>query len=329
MPVFFSIEEVLNYIKNLNDEVIAKNPNVQFGPRVIEGSSERTVSSDEYFSQTFQFISTSTARDSKASNGPFNGEFNRFISRLENKINNNRLEFLLKPFTEDGNGFQTNDFNKILKQFTGYLNKSNISIIDLSGVPFEVLSITVSLVSRMLFDFSFHYSKLCHEKNETNNVPIMLVCEEAHNYLPQSDSIAYRSSRQSIERIAKEGRKYGLSLMVVSQRPSEVSSTIFSQCNNFLALRLTNSNDQNYVKSLLPNNNSSITDSLPTLASGECIVVGDATPAPSLVKIGMPNPIPASENVLVFEEWLNDWVEIDGETKNTVTLQDVLCRWRS
>ena len=103
----------------------------------------------------------------------------------------------------------------------------------------------MSLVSRLIFDFCFHYSKLRHEKNFLNDIPVMIVCEEAHNYIPQKDGVAYRSSRKSLERIAKEGRKYGLSLMVVSQRPSEVLETIFAQCNNFLALRLTNSADQN------------------------------------------------------------------------------------
>ena len=88
-----------------------------------------------------------------------------------------------------------------------------------------------------------------------NDIPFMLVCEEAHNYIPKNGGAEYAASRHSIERIAKEGRKYGLNLMVVSQRPSEVSETIFSQCNNFLVLKLTNVNDQNCIKNLLPDNN--------------------------------------------------------------------------
>ena len=125
-------------------------------------------------------------------------------------------------------------------------------------MPFEVLSITVSLITRIIFDFCFHYTKLRYVKEKLNDVPVMIVCEEAHNYVPQNENVAYRASRKSIERIAKEGRKYGLSLMVVSQRPSEVSETIFAQCNNFIALRLTNNNDQNYVKRLFPDNSSSL-----------------------------------------------------------------------
>ena len=95
----------------------------------------------------------------------------------------------------------------------------------------------------------------------------MIVCEEAHNYVRRSGRVDYAASKKSIERIAKEGRKYGISLMVVSQRPSEVSDTIFAQCNNFIALRLTNTLDQSYIKSLLPNNTSAVADILPTITT--------------------------------------------------------------
>jgi DNA helicase HerA-like ATPase len=148
----------------------------------------------------------------------------------------------------------------------------------------------------------------------------MIVCEEAHNYIPQREDAAYRSSRKSIERIAKEGRKYGLSLMVVSQRPSEVSETIFAQCNNFLALRLTNSADQNYVRRLFPDNTNAITDILPNLAPGECVVVGDAVLLPAVVQMPLSNPEPQSQSVKVHQEWKQLWRDI--------TFEDVISRWR-
>ena len=148
----------------------------------------------------------------------------------------------------------------------------------------------------------------------------MLVCEEAHNYVPQSDNVAYRSSRKSLERVAKEGRKYGLSLMVVSQRPSEVSETIFAQCNNFLSLRLTNDADQNYVRRLFPDNTNAITDTLPNLAPGECIVVGDAVLLPAIIQMPLPDPEPHSKSVKVHTEWKELWREVD--------FSDVISRWR-
>lgn len=275
---------------------------------------------DHYFDKLCTYVPQSTAKESKATNGPFNGEFNRFVTRLETKLADKRLRFLLRPSRPDGTPFKTSDFEEIMKQFLGYLNKANVTIVDLSGIPFEVLSITVSLVSRLIFDFCFHYSKLRHEKDDLNDVPVMIVCEEAHNYIPQRDDAAYRSSRKSLERIAKEGRKYGLSLMVVSQRPSEVSETIFAQCNNFLALRLTNSADQNYVRRLFPDNSNGITDILPNLAPGECVVVGDAVLLPAVVQMPLPNPEPHSQSVRVHQEWKELWRDI--------TFADVIGRWR-
>ena len=138
--------------------------------------------------------------------------------------------------------------------------------------------------------------------------------------------IADAASKKSIERIAKEGRKYGISLMVVSQRPSEVSDTIFAQCNNFVSLRLTNTSDQSYIKNLLPNNTNSVADVLPTLQPGQCLVVGDATPLPSIVQMEKPKPEPQSKNVNVCDVWNEEWKKIDQD--ETVTITDVLERWR-
>lgn len=329
-PVYFSISEVLNYIKNLNNEVINKVANTPQNPKIIkvDGTQEEILDKNKYFEKEYSFIPTSNAAATKATNGSFNGEFNRFIARLDNKINDRRLSFLMNPLKEDGEVFGSSDFEVILKQFLGYINKSNISIIDLSGVPFEVLSITISLISRIIFDFAFHYSKLKHENNENNDVPFLIVCEEAHNYIPRSGGADYYASKKSLERIAKEGRKYGLSLMVVSQRPSEVSDTIFAQCNNFVVLKLTNMTDQSYIKNLLPNNTSSISDTLPTLAPGNCLVVGDAIKMPTIVKMSMPNPKPKSENVKVHQVWCEDWKIIDKSNLGRISIEDVLHRWR-
>jgi DNA helicase HerA-like ATPase len=316
-PVYFSIKEVYQYIENMNREVIGRLE-TENKPKLADGTlvSDRLI----YFDGAKEFVSASTAKADKATNGPFNGEFNRFVSRLETKLADKRLRFLLKPAKTDGSSFETADFEEIMKQFLGYLNKANVTIVDLSGIPFDVLSITVSLVSRLIFDFCFHYSKLRHEMDALNDIPVMIVCEEAHNYIPQRDDAAYRASRKSLERIAKEGRKYGLSLMVVSQRPSEVSETIFAQCNNFLALRLTNNADQNYVKRLFPDNSSGITDILPNLAPGECVVVGDAVLLPAVVQLPLPKPQPHSQSVCVHREWKEPWRD--------VTFDDVITRWR-
>ncbi len=317
-PVYFSLAEVCNYIENMNKEVIGKLA-AENCPKLADGTlvSDR---GEHYFAAVQDFVPQSTAKDTKASNGPFHGEFNRFVSRLEAKRSDMRLRFLLDPTKEDGAPYVTADFENIIRQYLGYIDKANVSIVDLSGIPFEVRNIVISLVARLVFDFAFHYSKLCHEEDKLNDVPIMVVCEEAHQYVPQSDAVMYRASRQSIERIAKEGRKYGLSVMVVSQRPSEVAETIFAQCNNFVAMRLTNNNDQNYVKRLFPETSKGVADVLPNLGPGECVVVGDAVQVPAVVQLDLPKPEPQSQSVKIYKEWQEDWKD--------VTFGDVVKRWR-
>ena len=307
-PLYFSLKEIHNFISNLNNEVVGKADGENAQPKLSDG----TLVDDRcnyYFDERRTFVATSTARDTKASNGPFSGEFDRFSMRLESKINDDRLAFLLKPKKTETEEYITSDFPLILKQFIGYSDhaKDNITIIDLSGIPFEVLSIVVSLISRLIFDFCFHYKIT---KNVDEEVPFLLVFEEAHNYIPQSEGAKYRSVKKSIERIAKEGRKYGLSLMIVSQRPSEISETIFSQCNNFVAMRLTNPNDQQYVKRLMPDNVSAITDSLSVLERQEAILIGDSIPIPTIVRIKDLTEKPNSNDILFRTEWKKEWVSI-------------------
>lgn len=316
-PVYFSIKEVYYFIENLNREVIGRLAG-EDKPKLADGYlvTDRNI----YFDKIHDFIANSSAAATRATNGPFNGEFNRFTSRLEAKLGDRRLRFLLNAKKPDGQTHVTADFEVLMKQFIGYLDKANVTIVDLSGIPFEVLSITVSLISRLIFDFCFHYSKLQHAQGKLNDIPVMLVCEEAHNYVPRDNLAAYRASRKSIERIAKEGRKYGLSLMVVSQRPSEVSETIFAQCNNFMSLRLTNNADQAYIRRLFPDNSNAITEILPNLAPGECVVVGDAVLLPAVIKMPLPAPEPHSQSVKVHKEWKEPWRD--------VAFAQVIERWR-
>ncbi len=321
-PIFFSIEEVYNYIHNKNSLTVYEKDSIKYFAtldEVIEFDEDRMWDKIDFVASTGN--AKHKQLDAKVTkDGGFNGEFDRFISRLETKLNDNRLGFLLKPVKHDGEKFKTDDFNEVIKQFLGYIDKSNVTIFDLSGIPFEVLSITVSLISRLMFDFAFHYSKLRHDTDNTNDIPFLIVCEEAHNYIPKIGGTEFKASKKSIERIAKEGRKYGLSLMVVSQRPSEVSETIFSQCSNFIAMRLTNRVDQNYIKALLPDSSSSLVDLLPSLNQGEAFVVGDSVIIPSLVQLPKPDPEPKSASIDTFTEWAEGWKE--------VTFDKVVERWR-
>lgn len=247
----------------------------------------------------------------KTSQGPLYGKLSNFLSRLENKLNDKRLDFLLGQKAKDIS------FEETLHQFLSYKkdSESNVTIIDLSGVPFEVLNITVSLISRLLFEFGF-YSKKFDSSNDSK-VPLLLVYEEAHKYVPKSDLSRFKSSTLSIERIVKEGRKYGVTAMIVSQRPSEISETIFSQCSSFVAMRLTNPNDQSYVLKLLPDTLNSLVDKLPSLQQGEALLIGESIIMPSLVTIDKCNPEPSSTDIKYLQVWKKEWetVDFDNLTK--------------
>lgn len=306
-PVYFSLMEVFNFITNLNAEVVFKGKG-RNGPKKANG--DYIESQDEYFYSVIEFVPSASSGEQKATKGAFAGEFDRFIARLENKMGDRRLKFIMDSSLE-GDDLSTKDFPSIIQRLIGYVDKSNVTIVDLSGVPSEVLNICVSLFSRMIFDFCFHYTKKVGKGASGRELPVLLVCEEAHNYIPNSGLAIYRDSLKSIERIAKEGRKYGVSLMVVSQRPSDISHTVLSQCNNFVALKLTNSNDQNYVLKLLPDNSSYVCDRIQSLSVGEGVVVGESVLLPSVVKFEMPNPAPSSESLAVRTCWERAWLDVD------------------
>jgi len=315
-PVYFNLDEVKYFIINLNNEVVGKlewedKPKLEDGTLVMD----RNV----YFDKIYAFAHTSEDPATRAVPGPFYGDFDKFLLNLETRTNDKRLKFLFSP-SEANRPYTSQDFKRIMKQFLGYNNYSNLTIVDLSGIPFEVLTITVSLVSRLVFDFCFHLTKLQHYRELLNEVPVLIVCEEAHNYAPRIDDDRYRASKNSLEKIVKEGRKYGLSIMVVSQRPSEVSETIFAQCNNFIALRLTNINDQEYIKNLMSDISSSIADVLPNLAPGEFMITGDAVLLPCVARVDKPFPEPLSQSVKFLQEWDKDWRDVDFD--------NVINRWR-
>ncbi|ALN80401.1 ATP-binding protein [Lysobacter antibioticus] len=247
----------------------------------------------------------------KVNQGPLFGRLTNFINRLENKINDVRLDFFL------GEKSKAITFEQTLESLLGYSagKESNVTVIDLSGVPFEVLSITVSLISRLIFEHGYFYKRLRCAANPAeminNDAPILLVYEEAHKYVPNSELAKYRASKLSIERIAKEGRKYGVTLLLASQRPSEISETIFSQCNNFIAMRLTNPVDQGYVKKLLPDSLGALIDKMTSFRQGEALLVGESIVLPSIVQIDRCTQAPSSNDIPYWELWKDEWKKIN------------------
>jgi hypothetical protein len=227
--------------------------------------------------------------------GDWEDKLTRFISRLEAKTEDRRYGFMFQP----PEGAQSYDW--LAKQLIKLLTSKEgdgIKIIDFSEVPTDVLPVVTGTLARLLYDVQFWMSA-------NQRTPVSLLCDEAHLYLPVKDDAdaVQRQALGSFERIAKEGRKYGFSIVVVSQRPSDVSRTILSQCNNFLALRLTNETDQGVIKRLVPDSLSGLTDYLPLLESGEAILLGDAVLLPTRIKLDKPRIAPNSATRDFWREW--------------------------
>jgi hypothetical protein len=229
--------------------------------------------------------------------GPWHKKLTRFISRLEAKINDRRYGFLFQPPKESA-VYEWLEQIAVTFLSTNREGSSGIKVVDFSEVPADVLPTVVSVFARILYDVQFWMLP-------ASRTPVCLVCDEAHLYLPvrQDADAASKRALDTFERIAKEGRKYGFSLLVVSQRPSDVSKTILSQCNNFIALRLTNEQDQSAVKSVMPDSMAGIADILPLLDIGEAIVLGDSVLLPSRIKLDKPKATPLSLTKNFWREW--------------------------
>jgi len=321
-PLKFDVREVLNALYNIKNETlnskdISRSMIVDASYKLADGKTEAghglLLSEEErlgrFFEKRLEFHPTKSQSITKGDYA--DGTLDKFFTRFESKVAQERLNFLFGPAAAEAT------LEGTLKALIGYGEKNaNVTVVDLSGVPFEVLSITVSLISRLLFEYGYYYKVLRSKQGEkiNNDAPILLVYEEAHKYVPNSELTKYRASKLSIERIAKEGRKYGVTLLLSSQRPSEISETIFSQCSNFIAMRLTNPTDQDYVSRLLPDTLGNLSKKLPTLSAGEALLIGDAVVMPSLVKLLRCDPEPSSSDIPYYELWKEEWKNVDFET---------------
>ena len=192
-----------------------------------------------------------------------------------------------------------------------------ISIIDVSGVPSDIVSVVVAVLSRLVFDYAIW------SRSEVQR-PVLLVCEEAHRYIPSDKSSAGQSVRKILERIAKEGRKYGVSLGLITQRPSDLAEGVLSQCGTIIAMRLNNDRDQNFVKSAMPEGSRGFLDVIPALRNRECIVCGEGVSIPIRVSFDdlERDRCPASSDPLFSALWKQT-----GEEDAMVAR--VVKRWRA
>jgi hypothetical protein len=245
--------------------------------------------------------------------GDFHGKLSRLIARLEAKRADRRLAFLFQP---PAACMEMDWLEKMVHRLIAGRGaqdgaKGGIKIVDFSEVPSDVLPLMVSLLAQIIFSTAI-WTK------SSQRHPIAILCDEAHLYIPEraqadsGDSVAV----EIFERIAKEGRKYGIGLVVISQRPSEVNRTVLSQCNNVIAMRLTNGDDQSVIRRLLPDSLGSFGELLPVLDVGEALVVGDASLLPTRVRIAEPENKPDSQTVAFWDEW--NGKDAKSDTSNAI-----------
>ena len=270
-PIYFSLDDILTKIRAKNTETV--------GPRDKQG--------------------------------PMFGDFDRFLMRLESKLNDERYDFLLKPKVRKTSA----SLIDLLRDFVGLGNqKAAVTVIDLSSVPFDVRPTVSAQIGRIAFEFNYW-------NPDYREFPILLICEEAHAYIPRASESQFAGSRKSMERIAKEGRKYGVGLAIVSQRPHEVSETVLAQCGTFICLRITNPDDQSYVRRLVPESEGDLVSVLAGLGRGEALVLGEAVPLPTRVQFDKPNPTPNSDDVDFYGKWKDGPDDLDVDA--------IVRRWRS
>jgi hypothetical protein len=221
----------------------------------------------------------------------------RALDGLASKLRDPRFNFLFRPgnWNPDTEGNITDDLDVLFKEWIG--SEKTISIIDLSGVPISILNSVIGILLRLIYDFLFWARDL---SQGGKNRPLLIVMEEAHNYL--NDEFKGLAS-SIVQRIVKEGRKYGIGAMIVSQRPSEINSTILSQCGTFFALRLSNSTDRGHITSAISDNLEGLTGMLPILKTGEALIIGEAVQLPMRTNIHAPEKDrrPDSQDPIVYE----------------------------
>jgi hypothetical protein len=228
--------------------------------------------------------------------GPYYDRLTRFIGRLEARVSDGRYAFMFQPPDECLEYDWLEKFAASL--LDSGMDRPGVKVIDFSEVPAEALPVVVGVIARLLYDVQFWM-------DPAQRTPISFICDEAHLYLPVrevSDPV-HRVALRAFEEIAKEGRKYGVGLVVVTQRPADVSRTIVAQCNNFIVMRLTNDRDQQMIEQLVPESLSRLTDVLPLLEVGEAVVLGDALLLPTPVRFDAPAVKPASATRAFWNDW--------------------------
>lgn len=303
-PIPFSARKLwyrMNWYLNASFNVAVKDEQ-------NEGTARQTDPGDaeSLCAATFEPYAMNNSSPYKSKHTDFFAYEKKILSRLKDS----RFDFLFNP-GDYKTADSLKDLHDLLTEWIG--SERRLAILDLSGVPFEVLDITVGLITRFIYDSMFWGRS---ESYTGKKRPLLLAFEEAHTYLGRSNQNGY--ARSAVERIFKEGRKFGIGALVISQRPSELSETILAQIGTLVALRLTNSSDQAIVKSAAPDNLNSLMDLLPSLRIGEAVIAGEAIKIPSRVRLKLNQPRPTSDDPKLVECWNIEHPQSEDNYKNVV-----------
>lgn len=283
-PVPFRFDHLQNYLHNLNSET----RDYDSDSLALESGEQ-----EEWFAKRMRFEAKKTR---KVRGGSLYGELDRLVLRVDARVNDPRYGFMFQ-YSLRGQ----DELPSTVREMTGFMGDQSkpVTVFDLSYLPSETVGTVVATISRMLFHVHFLAERgAC--------TPTLVVYEEAHNYISRSGHGSYGEARGSVERIAKEGRKFGIGALVVSQRPSELSETLLSQCNTFLCMRLANAVDKNHICALLPDSMQMLTDVLPSLPRGHLLAIGLASKMPvrlSVSEIQDKRCVPSSQDPEFGRHW--------------------------
>lgn len=289
-------EYIDSNLKSISSDIVTADTPVPFSAHALRAYLEKQNLKED---GTGEFYKTGDNKgQEKTKRGQYYDKLTNLITRLQTKMDDKKYAFV---FNESGT--QREEY---LKEFAdrimGNITGKKVKVIDLSEVPSDMLAIVIGLVTRLVYDIQFWMTP---GKNQTRH-PLAFICDEAHIYMANNMEKMRSVERKSLEifeKISKEGRKYGIALVIVSQRPAELNTTIISQCNNIISLKVTNERDKGAVAAMMTDSLVGLVDMLPNLDVGECIVVGDAIKLPTKILLDEPKETPISSTIDFWDRW--------------------------
>lgn len=234
----------------------------------------------------------------KTAKGDYNGKLSTVISTMENLLSDKRYSFLFEEPEYSNGDYLFNFLNRIMG------GDKSVKNIDLSGIPHDIAVLIIGAITKLIYNIQIM---------QKDARPITLVCDEAHVYIPTDFQLSASQRRmvEIFENIAKEGRKFGITLMVASQRPSELNKTIMAQCANYIVMKLNNENDKTMMKGVMAEGSSGVIESATMFSPGDCIVIGDAAPIPLKIHVELAKERPQSRTIDFWTNWQQERKNVD------------------